>query len=237
VNRETKHFFLNLPLYILNKVYDQKVHCIQIGANDGQIADPLYPFLSQNKWSGVLIEPNPLYFKRVQALHADRHDIITLNVGASDSDGEMTLHYLAEEHEALYRENARGCASFDRERMVEALLKERPEAEDHVAEVTVALRPLKDILAEQKITRTDALVIDTEGHELSVLAGADLASLRPKVAIVENNTRENKRQIVKVFKDLGYNCFSHMSELVAFSPEMPELSTTDVFEAAKISRK
>ncbi|MFT4708847.1 MAG: hypothetical protein ACI9PU_002699 [Ascidiaceihabitans sp.] len=78
---------MNLPLYILNKVYDQKVHYIQIGANDGQIADPLYPFLSQNKWSGVLIEPNPLYFKRVQALHADRDDIITLNVGASDSEG------------------------------------------------------------------------------------------------------------------------------------------------------
>lgn len=136
-----------------------------------------------------MIEPNPPYFKRVQALHADRDDNITLNVDASDSIGEMTLHYLAEEHEALYRENARGCASFDRERMVEALLKERPEAEDHVAKVTVALRPLKDILAEQKITRTDALVIDTEGHELSVLAGADLASLRPKVAIVENNTR------------------------------------------------
>jgi len=149
----------------------------------------------------------------------------------------MTLHYLAEEHEALYRENARGCASFNRGRMVEALLKERPEAEDHVAEVTVALRPLKDILAEQKIIRTDALVIDTEGHELSVLTGADLASLRPKVAIVENNTRENKRQIVKVFKDRGYNCFSHISELVAFSSEMPKLSMTNVFEAAKISRK
>ena len=117
------------------------------------------------------------------------------------------------------------------------IVKEWPEAEDHVAEVTVALRPLKDILAEQKITRTDALVIDTEGHEFSVLAGADLASLRPKVAIVENNTRKNKRQIVKVFKDLGYNCFSHMSELVAFSPERPELSMADVFEAAEVSRK
>ena len=218
-------------------MYDGKVHCVQIGANDGQMVDPLYPFLSQNKWSGVLLEPHPLYFKRVQALHTEREDTITLNVGASDAESEMTLHYLAEEHEELYRENTRGCASFDRERMVEALLKERPEAEDHVAEVTVPLRPLKDILAEQKITRTDALVIDTEGHELSVLAGTDLASLRSKVAIVENNTRQNKRQIVKIFKDLGYNCFSHMSELVAFSPEMPELSMSDVFEAAEISRK
>lgn len=164
-----------------------------------------------------MIEPNPLYSKRVQTLHVDRDDLITLNVGASDSTGEMILHYLAEEYEALYRENARGCASFDRERMVET--------------------PAERHSGRAKITRTDALVIDTEGHELSVLAGADLASLRPKVAIVENNTRENKRQIVKVFKDLGYNCFSHMSELVAFSPEMPELSMTDVFEAAEISRK
>ena len=28
VNREINYLFLNLPLYILNKVYDQKVHCI-----------------------------------------------------------------------------------------------------------------------------------------------------------------------------------------------------------------
>lgn len=234
MNRETKHFLLRLPLTILDLAQESKVHCVQVGANDGEMADPLYPFLSERGWSGVLLEPNPIYFKRLKARHEGRDDIKLLNVAASDQDGEMVLHYLSEDHEALYRENARGCASFDRDRMLAGLLKERNDAEQHLAQAHVPIRPLRDILADQNVTRTDVLVIDTEGHEPQVLAGADLAVLKPKVAIVELNDRRHKGGVLGPFLDQGYRCYKHMQEIIAISPEAPQLSIGDVLGAAGV---
>jgi FkbM family methyltransferase len=236
VNRETKHFFLKLPLYLIGQAQNHKVHCVQVGANDGEIADPLYPFFLENNWSGLLLEPNPLYFKRLEKLHQDRDAVTALNVGASDTEGEMVLHFLAEEHEMLYRKNARGCATFDRDRMLAALIKEHDNAAEHMASARVPLRPLRDILAEQGVTQTDVLIIDTEGHEPSVLAGIDMDVLKPKLAIVENNTPANKAAVLKPFKDRGYRCFSHMRELVAFSPDMPKMEMGEIFRAAGINR-
>lgn len=46
---------------------------VQIGANDGEMFDPLYPHLKEHKsqWIGLQVEPQPELYSRVAVLHAD----------------------------------------------------------------------------------------------------------------------------------------------------------------------
>jgi len=49
---------------------------LQIGANDGQLFDPLYPHMknAKDKWIGLLVEPQPELYSRLCVLHADAPD-------------------------------------------------------------------------------------------------------------------------------------------------------------------
>lgn len=49
---------------------------LQVGANDGQKNDPLYPILAKNPhaWLGLQVEPTPYNFKLLKKLHADKAD-------------------------------------------------------------------------------------------------------------------------------------------------------------------
>lgn len=236
MERVLKRFLLRLPLDIVDAVRGGDVHCVQVGANDGQIADPLYPYLSEKGWRGLLLEPNPVYFRRLEALHKDRPAVQTLKIGASEQASQMELHYLDEAHEHLYRANAQGCASFNRGQLVEALAKEHGDADAHIRTETVPVRPLDNILEGAGVTKTHVLVIDTEGHEIPVLAGLTLDRLKPWVAIVEVNDRVNKAPVKRYFREAGYRCFMHMREMIAVSPDFPALDIADVLKSTGMRR-
>jgi hypothetical protein len=44
---------------------------VNIGANDGVLNDPCWPFIDRFGWSGVCVEPVPLIFERLAANYAD----------------------------------------------------------------------------------------------------------------------------------------------------------------------
>ncbi len=234
MDREVKKFILNLMFHLADRVLPGPVHCVQVGANDGKLADPLFPFLTDHGWHGVLIEPNPVYHARLARLHSGRDHVRALNLAASSEPGALELFYLAEEYEALYRENARGCASFARDRVLAALTKEREDANAHIARIDVPVQTLDRILADAGVAQTDVLVIDTEGHEPEVLAGCTLSALRPKIAMVEVNERAKWKGVLPPLEAAGYRCFRHMQEIIAVSPEFPEFSLEALFGAAGV---
>ena len=82
------------------------------------------------------------------------------------------------------------------------LAKENPDVpDDHLAEVTVPVRPLATILADEGVGQVDVLVIDVEGHEPEVLAGTDLRAMAPTLAVVEQNTRATREAIFQPFRE------------------------------------
>jgi FkbM family methyltransferase len=198
------------------------VFAVQVGANDGKLSDPILPYFETAGWHGLLLEPNPVYFDRLAARHADRPHVAVRRIGCSAAEGALTLHYLNPDFEHLYRRDAQGCASMDRDRVRAALARENPEVPDaHLAEITVPVRPLKAILADEGIAQVDVLVIDVEGHEPEVLAGTDLPAMAPKLAVVEQNTRATRRAILQPLREAGFAMFKFAGDIYAFSDAYP----------------
>jgi FkbM family methyltransferase len=201
---------------------ERPVFAVQVGANDGKLSDPLLPYFETAGWHGLLLEPNPVYFDRLSDRHADRPHVAVRRIGCSSSEGALTLHYLNPDFEHLYRRDAQGCASMDKERMRAALAKENPDVpDDHLAEITVPVRPLAAILADEGVGQVDVLVIDVEGHEPEVLAGTDLRAMAPTLAVVEQNTRATREAIFQPFRNAGFEMFKLAGDVYALGDDYP----------------
>ncbi len=202
---------------------DRDVHYVHVGANDGRLADPVFKIAKHLDWSGLLIEPNPLYFSRLERLHANRPKMDLLNCGISDVAGNMILYHLSERSESRYPAWAAGCASLDRDRLKQVLARANDVLDDDIAEAGIFLRRLDEVLASKNIETTDLLVIDVEGHELNVLNSFDLTVLCPKLMLVEVNlvSPDEEVAIMDVMKSAGYTIHRFGDDLLAYSTGYP----------------
>lgn len=216
VQNLTRDFVLNA----LNRL--GKVHYVHVGANDGRLDDPVFKIARANRWSGVLIEPNPLYFGRLDALHKTNARMTLVNCGVSERDGTMKLYHLSAEAEPRYPAWAPGCATLDRDRLLAVLGPHSDTADADITGTPVRLRRLDAILAEHGVAATDLLVIDVEGHELSVLRSLDLTAIRPRLMVVEVNRGED-RPILDLLHRAGYAVHRIGDDLIAHSPDFPPL--------------
>lgn len=55
-------------------------------------------------------------------------------------------------------------------------------------EISVQVRPLKNVFEEEKLTYIDYMSIDVEGHELNVINGIDFSKVKINVLTIENNS-------------------------------------------------
>ena len=69
---------------------------VQIGANDGMLEDPLREFILANRWRGVLVEPVPYLFERLQRTYRDIDRVSLENVAIADREGSMPFYYVRE---------------------------------------------------------------------------------------------------------------------------------------------
>lgn len=152
---------------------DHKGFYIDIGA-----ADPVHDSVTKHfydlGWHGMNVEPMGFWQER---LRSDRADEINLQVGVSDTDGELCFWEGPPEHpggstfsSAVVEAYGGGLGFTERTVQVTTLARL---CEDHVGDRTI-----------------DFLKVDVEGHELQVLQGAGWARWRPRVVVVEA-TRPN----------------------------------------------
>lgn len=212
-------------LRALNEARGGAVAVVQVGANDGKLADPILPYLEAGTWRGLLIEPHPLYFAELQARHANRPQIALRNLAISDTPGEMELFHLDEAARDRYPRGLRGCASLERARMEDAVERARRGRgvevhDDDIAATRVELRRLDSVLEEAGIDRADLVVIDVEGHEMNVLESFDLAALQPTMAVIECNgaNRHEEPRIAAAMAAAGLSVVRLGEDLVGLRP-------------------
>ena len=142
---------------------------IDVGANH-PIFHSVTKLFADRGWTGINIEPSPPVFER---LKADRPGDINLNVGVGDHADTLTFYETPDRH---------GWSSFRPE-----LAAHYRSLEIEVIERPVPVRTLAEICAEHVGERTiDFLKIDAEGFERHVLLGANLATWRPRVLLIED---------------------------------------------------
>lgn len=218
--------------FLLSRLGNDTVHYVHVGANDGVMDDPVYKIAEARNWSGVLIEPNPRYFADLSNRYEGRKNFTLVNCGVSDKAGTLKLHHLSEVGEAKYPAWARGCATLDRTRL-ETVLRGVAEPDDGDIESTqIEVRTLSSILKSAKVTTTDLLVVDVEGHELSVLKGASLPKIKPKAILIESNGKNEKdnAQIRAHLVKAGYTLRRLGDDIFGYSKDFPSITPDEMIE-------
>ncbi len=145
---------------------------VDVGAFDPDL-DSVTKLFYLKGWHGVNVEPQT---ERYKMFVKERRRDINLNIGISTQNTTLTLR--------TYR--SQGLSTFSDE--VKTDYQQAPDADtkDYV-ETVVPVRPLREVLAEQKITHIDFMKVDVEGLEYEVLSSNDWGTFRPEVLCIEAN--------------------------------------------------
>lgn len=144
-------------------------HAIDVGASDGVSVNTTFVLEKAHGWTVISVEPNPAFHPYLVAQRA----MVEKCALAAESKESETFH--------VHINNPESFSS----------LKPKVRNDKYPTEgmswdtLTVPVKTVDEILARWEFPKLDALCIDTEGTELDVLKGCDLAKWKPRVIVAE----------------------------------------------------
>jgi len=185
---------------------------VDVGAGHPE-TDSVTRAFSLRGWTGINIEPLPEEFALISEA---RPDDINLNIAIGAMAGAARLYAGPPE--------SRGLSTMNHE------FADRYLEKGQVFEpIDVEVRTLADVVDEHARRAVDFLKVDVEGFELEVLAGADWATFKPRVILVEatlpESTVPSHQSWEPLLLDAGYvfTLFDGLNRFYARSDE-PELA-------------
>jgi FkbM family methyltransferase len=172
---------------LIDILFDKKINArfIQVGVNDAKNDDFIRTRALKNNWQGLMIEPHPTYIKMAQHNYQYSQNMIWENVAISNTNENKDLYFV--ENPSQDKPGDLGLASFDIEH-----IKKHGLTETEISSVTVPCQPLKMLIDKHNYYKSDLLVIDVEGHELSVIESIDFSKFSCHLIVVE--TRHMKKE-------------------------------------------
>ena len=146
---------------------------MQIGAFDGQVADPLADILRLENVSAVLVEPQTIPYKALVAHYEGNPGISLVNAAIAESDGEVILYVPSS------RESPKASLIAGHHRRFGVTARE-------VHQVVVPSMSVASLLQTYHIEHVHILQIDTEGMDYHVLNWFFDADVQPAMINFEN---------------------------------------------------
>tara|TARA_R100001377_G_scaffold71991_1_gene47718 strand:+ start:512 stop:1915 length:1404 start_codon:yes stop_codon:yes gene_type:complete len=182
---------------------------VEIGTSD---FDAL--MLRENPGKGISVEAIPYYSNKLP----DIKGVKKINVAVSDTEGEISIHWLKPEIIKKYNLPSwvKGSNCVDSPHLVVIEQMEIQKIKKSYEEIaTISKIPKiswKKLAKDNNINGVKLIKIDTEGHEHVILKNMledlkERSSFRPENIFFENNRLANESEISKIvqgFKDLGY---------------------------------
>jgi FkbM family methyltransferase len=156
-----------LSLLVTKYFKDKSPVLVQIGANDGITFDPINSSVTK-EWSGVLVEPDPTAFKKLQQTYQAYPRLHLDNVAISQTRGTIKLHL---------GENSLWSSTNQK-------LAEMNAATSQIFEVQA--EPLKTFLARHNIANIDIFIVDAEGDDFQIMEQLFEMKLRPRIIQFEH---------------------------------------------------
>lgn len=163
---------------------------IDIGANDG-ITLSNTRALSERGWKGVLLEPSPKAYARLEDNYKNFPGCYTYPFALAHTNGEITLH----ESSSLINPDDIALVSTTKDHEMD-----RFKSVCNYTPVQVKCFRWKTFLNRLKIKQFDFISMDIEGAELDVLPQIDLSET--KMVIVEWNGK-NKQAFIDLCSGFG----------------------------------
>jgi len=182
---------------------------IEIGANDGKHVDPLYRYVSAGQLKGLLVEPQPTMFQRLQANFDGVPGLIFDNAAITEQDGSVKL-YAFDSDDA----HATMLASLNKD-----YLKFNGDGvKGKITEVDVPSLSVRSLLRKHDIKAFDILQIDTEGYDYKILVQFLEGGVLPSIIHFENNflTAVERTDIAKRLISMGYRYLNIGIDMLAY---------------------
>lgn len=192
-----------------------RMNVVQVGANDGKINDPIYPFVMRNRAVTriLLIEPQPEIVPFLRQNYADHPDA-TVHQGAIGRGADLRLYRvkpaLWPSYNPPYMKDApayRVPSGFTSSsiahvrRHAEGNFRIDAALDDCIEEIRVACTTLQALIAQRSwTTDIDVLQIDAEGADDEVVYASDTERLRPRLINYERrHLDEERRRALEAF--------------------------------------
>ncbi len=205
----------------------ENFYFVQVGANNPRCGDPLYRFVRDMNWGGILIEPQKWVFEeQLLPAYLDCTGLFFENVAIAEEDGAGELFKLAISRQRW----ATGIASLSMGHItahiergfVEQNIGNRradlPESkEDYVDVEQIRTMRFDSLLDKYHPAKIDLLQIDAEGHDYRLLQLFDFDRYRPGIVQWESlhMSPDERTNALDHMCGLDYLCFKSSINVVS----------------------
>jgi len=156
-------------------------YLVQVGANNGVRADPVFDSIREFSLPALLIEPLPEEFAELCKNYSDAGNRVILeNCAVGPREGTAKLYRVKPKFARTYPEYVAGIASFDRSVLLKAE-KHIPGLAGQIEALDVPVYPLASLLEKHGIENVLMLQVDTEGYDFEVVKLALAAGIAPRI--------------------------------------------------------
>lgn len=203
-----------------------KATFVQVGAHDGHEQDPLWRHIQSRRWSGVMVEPVPYVFARLEALYARNPRIALENVAIAPSSGKATLYHIPESGEEGLPPWYDALASF-REDVVLKHDRFIPDIKERVVPIEVECMTFEALRKLHNLNHIDIVQIDTEGYDYEIIKLIDLENRPPTVLMYEHIHLDDQtlNACQERLSDSGYESYSDVMNTMSL--HVPSLRARD----------
>lgn len=186
--------------------YKKNIKFIQIGSNNGVNGDPIFDYVTNNGWQGILVEPVPYLFEELKNTYKDYHDKLFFeNSAISNKSGKLKFYRLEKSDFAELPIWYDQIGSFKKE----VVLKHRdsiPLFDDLFIEDAVYAITFKELLTKYAVNNLDLLHIDTEGYDFEIIQLVPFSDLNIDLIMFEHRhlSKSDLRKAIKLLSINGY---------------------------------
>jgi FkbM family methyltransferase len=141
---------------------------LQIGAFDGVGEDDLRELVAAHNLRGVLVEPQPEAFARLQHTYRNQPQVTLLQAAIAETEGTRDLF--------CHRTHASMAASFDRNH-----LKKHGISDHDIVPQPVPCHTVASALRVAGLDDVDMIQIDAEGYDWPIMRSIDFTRIRPRI--------------------------------------------------------
>ncbi len=181
------------PLMNIEKMFDEyanvvkQVTFIQVGANDGKSGDPLFRYVTEKNWQGIMVEPVQFLFKQLLQTYARQQEkIFFVNAAIGKEKGKQIFYRLRRSSEINAPQWYDQLGSFNKE----VLLKHKtdiPNIELLLIEEEVQTVTISELMQTYGYETVDCLHIDTEGYDYEIIKTFPFNLTKPGLILLNTN--------------------------------------------------
>lgn len=154
---------------------------VQIGANDGKMADPLHSSVRRYGWQGIFVEPVTYLYNKLIENYKGCEGLVFENIAIAKHDGEVEFYQFPQE---LEKEDefpfwAPGMGSLLEPFVSPGHTTLKSRNFKMIKKKTPCLA-YNSLLVKHDVEKVDLLQIDIEGYDGELLTGMDFSGVKPK---------------------------------------------------------